>query len=277
MSRPTSIPGRLRSQRLILLMGLLAPLQIAAAQELSSSGETNSLQQPSVECTANQATALNLIKDGSVSDNAANPQATPAASITQPLPEEAAKVRESPDSVSPSSDLRLPSRRSAHRNDVAGGPSASEPTPWYRTGLGALTIVVVAIAVVFLLARRWLPGARMTDSTVMRVVARSSISPRQQLTLVRVGRRLVMLGVSAERVDRLCEITDEAEVAELDARTGSASRFRAGPFTEHLRSASQQFISSAETDGGAKCEPNSRDVPRAFGDLMRKLKTLQSG
>lgn len=61
-------------------------------------------------------------------------------------------------------------------------------------------------------------------SGVMQVVSRTPLAPKQQLLLVRVGRRLVVVGDSAGRLTALDHITDADEVAQLLGQSQSAGR-----------------------------------------------------
>ncbi len=82
-------------------------------------------------------------------------------------------------------------------------------------------LLSLGLVVAVILALRW-GGVRVfggagavKTSQVMHVVSRSIISPKQQLILVQVGRRLVMVGNSGAQLTPLAEITDADEVAEL--------------------------------------------------------------
>jgi flagellar biogenesis protein FliO len=49
----------------------------------------------------------------------------------------------------------------------------------------------------------------------MEVLARASVAPRQQLLLVRLGKRLVLIGAGGGTMCTLAEVSDQAEVDEL--------------------------------------------------------------
>jgi len=148
--------------------------------------------------------------------------------------------------------------------------------PWYRTGLGALVIVLGAVIGVFFLLRRWIPSARMVDNGILRVVGRTPLTPKQHIALVKVGRRFVAVGVSPDRVDALCEISDPEEVADLTVR-GGAQTARGGNFDEWL------FREAAEY-----CEPVDRlpeerppssaasRSPKPLKDLLHRLRKMKS-
>ncbi|HWE94809.1 MAG TPA: flagellar biosynthetic protein FliO [Tepidisphaeraceae bacterium] len=86
-----------------------------------------------------------------------------------------------------------------------------------------LSRVVGALAAVIglILALKWggkkllrTPGAGRTSRAVQ-VLARSAVSPRQQILLLRVGRRVIVVGDSGSQMNALSEITDADEVAAL--------------------------------------------------------------
>ncbi|HAU36557.1 MAG TPA: flagellar biosynthetic protein FliO [Phycisphaerales bacterium] len=99
--------------------------------------------------------------------------------------------------------------------DLGGG--------WGRT-LAALAIVV---GLIFLL--RWVLRRMGSPSAVrrgpMEVIARTTVSGRQQLLLVRLGERLLVVGSGPEGMTSLGEVRDPAEVAALtqSAEAGRAS------------------------------------------------------
>jgi flagellar protein FliO/FliZ len=75
------------------------------------------------------------------------------------------------------------------------------------------------IAVIFV--AKWGASALMGRSAPGRasgavsVVSRSVVGPRQQLMLVQVGKRLVLVGNSGGQMNSLCEISEAEEVGEL--------------------------------------------------------------
>jgi len=108
-----------------------------------------------------------------------------------------------------------------------GGAGAGE-SPWMQTvqTLLALAIVVALIYACRYVLRRLGKGARPggADSGVIEVLSRTGIGARQQLLLVRLGRRLVLVGCWPSGMAGLSEITDPAEVSAL---TSSVEAIRA--------------------------------------------------
>jgi len=117
----------------------------------------------------------------------------------------------------------------------ASGPAASSPSPrlvrpsedrpvqsgpkdawsqWART-LAALALVVVLIVIARLMLKRFGPvsGARRRD--MLDVLARTAVSSKHQLLLVRVGRRVVLVGQAPGGLTALSEVTQPDEVAAL--------------------------------------------------------------
>lgn len=79
-----------------------------------------------------------------------------------------------------------------------------------------LAVVVGLILGVAWVIKRFMPGSRMlTGAGVMEIVARLPLSGKQSLLLVKVGRRLILLGVSAERITALDVLDDPEQTALL--------------------------------------------------------------
>ncbi len=132
--------------------------------------------------------------------------------------------------------------------------------------------LAVVLGLIFLL--RWL-GRRFTGHSgsghgrAVQVVSRSLIAPRQQLMLVRIGRRLVLVGNSGTVMNPLCEITDADEVAEVlgqvqqekgesISRTfGSLFRREEDKFNQQVPSASQSPVDSFPDEHDRDIDPDS--------------------
>jgi flagellar biogenesis protein FliO len=85
---------------------------------------------------------------------------------------------------------------------------------WGRTLL-ALAVVIVLIFVARILLKRFSPVSGPQRREVLDVLARTTVSPRHQLLLVRVGRRVVLVGQGPASLTTLSEVTDAEEVAAL--------------------------------------------------------------
>jgi len=83
----------------------------------------------------------------------------------------------------------------------------------------ALGIVLGLILVLRWAGRKFFPGAAVPRSGgAMKVLSRLVISPKQQLLMVQVGRRVVVIGDSAGQMSALSEIADPDEVGSLVAQ-----------------------------------------------------------
>jgi flagellar biogenesis protein FliO len=96
---------------------------------------------------------------------------------------------------------------------------------------GALGVVLGSIFVVRWVGRKFLGMQAGNNSNgPVQVLSRTSIAPRQQLMLIQVGRRVVLVANCGTAMNALCEISDAEEVAALagelqQKKRGSASAF----------------------------------------------------
>ncbi|MCY2955383.1 MAG: flagellar biosynthetic protein FliO [Planctomycetota bacterium] len=119
--------------------------------------------------------------------------------------------------------------------------------------VGALGIVLGAIFGVRWLGRRFfgLPTAR-SSSGAIQVLGRSILSPKQQLMLVQVGRRIVLVADCGAQMNALCEISDPDEVAALSGQIQQ----RKG---DSMSSSFLSFLGRAEAPYGASGPVESED------------------
>ncbi len=101
---------------------------------------------------------------------------------------------------------------------------ATPQGPWAQWGrtLVALAVVVVLIFVARIMLKRFGPVSGPRKREMLDVLARATVSPRHQLLLVRVGRRVVLVGQGPSSLATLSEVTDADEVAALiEAASGA--------------------------------------------------------
>lgn len=113
---------------------------------------------------------------------------------------------------------------------LVGGPKGAgiDDDGWLRT-LGALGIVAGLIFAARWLLKRWHPSALSGAAGPVEVLARAAVAPRQQVVLVRLGARLVLVGTGGGAMSTLAEVTDPAEVrALIDAVKSAAGKGIAG-------------------------------------------------
>jgi len=156
--------------------------------------------------------------------------------------------------------------------------SLAPQTPWYRSGVGALAIVLALIGGLVWALRRWVPAAQGRESRIIRVVGRASLSPKHSAALICVGRRFVLVGMSGEHVNTLCEISEADEVAELSLRTDTVPTQEAEGFErlliEEAADYRQPVVGEAKDAGPTAAETVRTRKP--LSDLLHRLRTLQS-
>lgn len=97
------------------------------------------------------------------------------------------------------------------------------------TLLWPLIAVLVTIGILAVLARKWMGGTnRFSADGVIKVIGRQYLSNKQSLCLIRVGQRVVLLGVTSDRISSLCDICEPEEVAEI---VSAAQRGTVGSFS----------------------------------------------
>ncbi|MDO8630511.1 MAG: flagellar biosynthetic protein FliO, partial [Phycisphaerales bacterium] len=113
---------------------------------------------------------------------------------------------------------------------------------------------------------------------VMRVVGRTALSPRQSLALVRVGRRFVVVGVSPDRVDAVCDITDSDEVADLAAQASAKGLSGSSGFATWLNREAADYVQhDREADRTSPTvDKGLGAVSKPLAELLQRLRSMQS-
>ncbi|MGH7213608.1 MAG: FliO/MopB family protein [Tepidisphaeraceae bacterium] len=139
-----------------------------------------------------------------------------AAGTTQPAPSPVQAMRVAPAPA----DSELLTRRSPGETAGAAKPVATPKAPTSSYDLPRVLLALgIVIALIFVLRwlGRWMFGGNVAQRSTraIQVVSRSMVSPKQQLLLVQVGNRLVLVGDAGTQMNPLCEISDPDEVAAL--------------------------------------------------------------
>lgn len=167
---------------------------------------------------------------------------------------------------------------SAASESTSSSSESEAATPWFRSAIGSLAIVVGLMIGLYYLARRFLPAARSVDSQALQVVARATVSPKQSLALVHVGRRYVLVGVGSERIDVLTEVTDPEEVADLAIQVAGTGARRGSGF-ETLLGREQAVYDGKGITGGGDDDDTARKTGQGSApvdDLLARLRSLKS-
>ncbi len=164
------------------------------------------------------------------------PPVTPAVYVT-PTPATQPAEADAADALA-DQPLRGPSVRSAQETrtlSTDGAPSSL--AGWLRTGLALAVVLGLILGLRWLMLRRG-SGLRSGGAGgALEVLGRSALSPRHQVALVRVGRRVLVVGLGPEGLRTLSEITDPLQVSEL---LGSVQQARpdslSGSFAQLMQS-----------------------------------------
>lgn len=191
---------------------------------------------------------------------------------------EAAPTR--PGAAPPSDAERIPLRP-----DGAGKAAAKSSSSSWSASRVVMSLAAV-LALIFVLrwgSKRFLGiSASSSLGQSIRVVGRTMLSPRQQLILLQVGKRLVLIANSGSSVSTLCQISDDDEVASL---LGSAQRSKddaRGAFPS-LLGKEQARLPQAETASDdpepeaietSADEPELKQTRAEIGGLLERVKLL---
>jgi len=196
------------------------------------------------------------------------PDATPPSNTPAPDLE---KVWEALEPPLPDPEQRVVRRPAARVRAATNGPSGTEGFSWFRT-IASLGAVVGLILLLGWGYRALLSGglslpARGRRPGLIEIVSRTALSPKQALCLVRVGPRMVLVGVTPDRLTAL----DVVEDADLTARLAGESLRRRGEsstreFERCIREQAEGFA-SAGTD-----EPPEIDTQQRLEAVRRHLR-----
>ncbi|MDR1612108.1 MAG: flagellar biosynthetic protein FliO [Planctomycetota bacterium] len=134
------------------------------------------------------------------------PAAAPENNQAQPAARPAGSFEDTP--------LRFP--ESAGRRRLGASEDRPRPIPSVFSVLFYVFVICGLFTLVLWALKRYVPGHRqLFTHPALEVLGRSHLDPRRYVSLLRVGRRIVVIGVSPEGLSPLSEITDGGEIAEI--------------------------------------------------------------
>jgi flagellar biogenesis protein FliO len=208
---------------------------------------------------------------------------TPAASADRPLEVDPARAAEIDASAEQVLARVGQTDDTASASATAGESTRSGADSWLRSGLSLLGVIglILLLAWGYRLASRRgdllpLPG-RNRRSYLIDVVARKPLTPKQSLALVRLGPRLVLVGVGPERVSTLDVIDDPKLAAQL---LGEAARDQAdshaADFSRTLEEESRTFaVVDDDTTALAFAGDDEHDPPEPAAEWQQALARLR--
>lgn len=163
----------------------------------------------------------------------------------------------------------------AGRIPIAAGEGAPrESTSWVRTSAALAGVVALIVLLGWGYraaagaATRWPLALRARNHGVLELVARMPVAPRQSVCLLRVGPRLVLLGVGGDGLRPLDVIDDADAAARLVAQARGAAPATSGDFQRALQAEAriEARAAAAETRAGDEAiEPRAGDDERGVG------------
>jgi flagellar biosynthetic protein FliO len=76
-----------------------------------------------------------------------------------------------------------------------------------------LAVVLGVFAVAAILLKKAWPGKRLLMGSSMKIISRTAISSKQTLMMVKLGSRILVLGVTPDQINTLCVVEDPHQVA----------------------------------------------------------------
>lgn len=136
--------------------------------------------------------------------------------------------------------------------------------------LGSLSVVLAAFFVLVWLSRKTAPkGLAPLPGEVFESLGRAPLTARQQMQLIRLGNKLVLLSVTSTGAESLTEITDIDEVNRL---AGLCQQGRSGSISETFRQVLSQYAEEP-APGGFVGEPALSQVDVANRSTRRERRT----
>lgn len=160
----------------------------------------------------------------------------------------------------------------------AGRPGPAGGRSWVWDSLAAMAVVVLAVFGVRAVLRRWSGGGRMmgAGTGAVEVLARMGVGPRQQVLLLKVGQRVLVVGQTATELSRLGEIERAEEVAEILA---VVERCRPGSISQGFGKMLQGFHGEHASEeravvGGDESESITDRAREGVSGLLARVRNL---
>ena len=176
-----------------------------------------------------------------------------------------------PDGAAPATRPVAPVGSTASGSGGDGGVQSVAPSLGLSKVAGALAIVLTLIfALRHVMKRAFGVAGAGASSRAVVVLSRTVLAPRQQVMLLHVGRRLIVVGDSGGQMSTLSEITDPDEVAALvgqlrDEKLSSAAPAFGG-LLGRLRGGMESGSSSFDTNTDHHAATTDEGDDRADGD-----------
>ena len=143
--------------------------------------------------------------------------------------------------------------------------------------IGSLAAVVVLVAGCGWVYRRYVAPAGPRRAGGVELLGQSNVTPKHSVLVLKIGRRVVVVGDAGHGMQPLCEVTDPAEVAEVAAacrgQSVESADLRGGAFAASFDEADAAF----EQGDAPNVKPTSGEASdvRALINRVRGLSAQQ--
>lgn len=170
-----------------------------------------------------------------------------------PTDSDADRVVRRHSAVPPASNSTAASGAPSNLNRSLSSWNAAPSTSWLVP-----VFLLVGLGGIWWFVRRRASGAAGGGRIkALDVIGKMPLAPRQTLYVVRLGRRVLLLGATGERVQTLSEVNDATEAAEIIGATVQSRRESvSSQFSEILKSAAAPFREPANREtAGQRTRP----------------------
>lgn len=171
--------------------------------------------------------------------------------------------------------------------EAVGRVATSQPVAMPSLGLditrmfAALLIVIGLILLTRWVLKRFYAGTtHVSGNRAVQVLNRTFLAPKQQILLLQVGRRVVVVGESNGNLSTLAQIDDPDEIAQLIGKLGEERLQRPGAFGGLFGKAQRKLVEEPSENEHATVEtgdepPSPEQVRSELSGLLEKVKSLR--
>lgn len=127
-------------------------------------------------------------------------------------------------------------------NRAEGSRSLAGPASLFKVGGGLALVLGLFLIVAWAMRRVGPASSPLLPREVVEVLGRAPLAGRQQVHLIRLGRKLVLVSVTATGIETLSEVTEPEEV---DRLTGLCRQTMPGSATAAFREVLHQVVGTA--------------------------------
>jgi flagellar biosynthetic protein FliO len=150
----------------------------------------------------------------------------------------------------------------------------SHPPSIYSIVLYVFLFSAGFILVIWLM-KRFLPGHRQLFAhPALEILGRTNIDPRRYVSLLRVGKRLLILGVTPDNINPLGEITDGNEVVEIMEQARPATPAGRSVFQSLFQ---RHILATEEERVAGELERGTNSLASDLSNLRQRIRSRNTG